>query len=251
MKRTIPFVLLLLSCGPGNKKEKVGPKDTVAVDSLGQKVVRSYFPGGKTKSEVIYKNGKKNGVARTYDSDGSVILELPYVDDMREGTSKKYYAGGKVLAQTTEYKNNKMNGFQTRYRGNGDLMSEARYEDDFPCTELREYLENKALKKKYPAIEIKVQNTMDMNGVYKLKISLSERARTIKFYEGKLTSTGCMGDQLNYLLFDEATRTAEISYRLPPGGFVMEELNIIAAYETLMGNTAIAQRKYHVAVDNK
>ncbi len=251
MKRTIPFVLLLLSCGPGNKKVPLATNDSTAVDSAGENVVRSRYANGKTKSEVTYKDGKKNGIARTFDRDGALILELPYVNNMREGTSKKYYTGGTVLAQTTEYKNDRMNGLQTKYRGNGNLMSEQRYENDFPCNELREYLENKSLKKKYPSIEIKVQDNIATQGIYKLKISMSDRVRSVKFYEGKLTPSGCLSDRLNYLLLDEATKTAEISYQLPPGSFIMEELNIVAAYETLMGNTAIALHKYHVAIDNK
>jgi hypothetical protein len=245
----VPFALVLLSCGPGKQKETV--KDSTAVTSnKDEKVVRDRWPNGKTKSEAVYKNGMRNGVAKTFDKNGAIILELPYVNDIREGTSKKYYEGGKALAQTTEYKNDKMNGIQTKYRWNGDVMSEARYENDFPCAELREYLENKNLKKKYPHIEIKVEDRIKTTGVYKLKISLSDRVRSVKFYEGKLSASGCLSDRLNYLLLDEGTKTAEISWHLPPGSFVMEELNIIAAYETLMGNTAIAQHKYHVSIDN-
>lgn len=249
MRIAIPLVFLLIGCGPGTEKNQSGDSTAVA-GTNGEKIVRSVYPDGKTKSEITYKDGKKNGLARTFDKNGAIILELPYVNDKREGISKRYYTGGQVVAQTTEYKDDKMHGMQTRYRGNGNVMSEARYENDFPCNDLKEYLENKSLKKKYPTINIKVEDNISSTGIYKLNISLSERVRSVKFYKGNLSSTGCVTDKLDYLLMDEATKVGEVTYHLPPGGFVMEELNIVAVYETLMGNTAIAQRRYHVAIDN-
>lgn len=248
MKRAIPFLILLVSCGPG--KEKAKSDDSTTVNANGERVARSVYDNGKVKSEIPYKDGKKNGIARTFDRDGSLILELPYVNGVRNGVSKKYYTGGTVLAQTTEYKDDKMNGVQKKYRGNGNLMSEITYENDFPCSDLKEYLENTSLKKKYPSIDVKVQNNVSTTGIYKLNISMSEKVRSVKFYKGKLSATGCLNDKLDYLLINEATKVAEVTYHLAPGSFVMEELNIIAVYETLMGNTAIAQRKYHVAADN-
>lgn len=239
---------MLLSCSPG--KEKSVKRDSTTVDNNRERVVQSQYPDGKKKSEIVFKDGKKNGLAKTFDQQGSLILELPYVNDSREGMSKRYYKNGTV-AQTTEYKNNMMTGIQTKYRPNGNLMSEARFENDFPCAGLREYLENKSLKKKYPSIEIKVQDNLSTTGIYKLKLSLTEKVRTVKFYQGKLTASGCMHDNVKYLLLDEATKTGEIAWQLGPREFVMEELNIIAVYETLLGNTAIAQRKYHVAIDAK
>jgi len=249
MKRAITFAFILFGCGPAKEKEQASDSTAVRNSKDGQ-TVRSYYDDGKTKSEVIYKNGRKNGMARTYTEDGSLVLELPYVNDKREGISKKYYTGGTVLAQTTEYKNDKMNGMQTKYRGNGKIMSEARYDNDLPCADLKEYLENGSLKKKYPTIEIKVQDNVAATGTYKLKVSLSERVRSVKFYRGQLPNSGCLTDDLYFLLIDPATKVGEIPYDVPPGESIKGDINIIAAFETLMGNTAIVQRKYHIAVSN-
>ncbi len=252
MNRFLLFAFVLLACSkPADEKKSTdGAEGTSITGPNGEQIVRIKFPTGELKSEVIYKDGKKNGIARTFDKDGSVILELPYVNNKREGTSKKYYAGGKILAQSTEYKDDLMFGLQKRYRGNGNLMSEARYEYDKPCADLKEYLENQSLKKKYPVINVKVENKVKTTGIYLLRVSLSERMRNVKFYKGKLSKSGCMLDGMEYVRLDESTRTGEISYYLPPGGFVMEELNIVATYETIMGNTAIAQKQFHVAVNN-
>ncbi len=249
MKRILLLAMLATACSRGQESSQ--KTDTTAIDPNGEKVITTKYKEGGIKSEVRYKQGAKNGIARSYDRDGSLVLELPYVNNKKEGTSKKYFAGGKVLAQTTEYKNDKMNGAQVRYRGNGELLSEARYEDDRPCLGLKEYLENGSLKKKYPTVQVKVVDNISTSGIYKLKFSLSERSKSIKFYQGKLSKSGCLHDGMEYLLMDEATRTGEVSYYLNPGFFVMEELNVVAVFETLMGNTAIVQYTHHVAVDNR
>jgi len=242
LSRVLPFILLLISCNPPKEEKKayVAP----VANEKGEKVVRSFYPDGKTKSELTLKNGKRNGLARTYDADGALILELPYANDVREGTSKKYYAGGKALAQTTEYKRDRMNGMQIRYRGTGVVMSEARYENDLPCADLKEYLSNQSLKKKYPTIEVKMNKKPDANGAQTLSIKLSEKARSIKFYSGHLTNSGCLTDNLYYLRLDEASNTAEVPYYVQASENA--EMNIIAVFETLMGNTAIAQHTFRI-----
>lgn len=249
MKRIILLTILISACSRGQESSQKA--DTTSTDPNAEKVIITKYQNGVTKSEIRYKQGAKNGVSKSFDRDGVLVLELPYVNNKREGTSKKYYAGGTVLAQTTEYKNDKMNGPQIRYRGDGKLLSEARYEDDRPCLGLKEYLENGSLKKKYPTIEMKVIDNVKTSGIYKIKFSLSERSKSVKFYKGKLSKSGCLYDGMEYMLMDESTKTGEISYYLAPGSFVMEELNVVAVFETLMGNTAIVQRTHHVAVDNR
>lgn len=241
--RLIPVIFLLVSCS-APKEEKsayVPPKE----NANGEKVVKAYHANGKIMSEVTMKNGKRNGVAKTYDKNGALLLELPYMNDLREGTSKKYYSGGVALAQTTEYKNDKMNGLKIRYRGMGTVMSEARYENDLPCAGLKEYLDSTRLRKKYLTIEVKMSKHLDANGAQTLMIKLSENVRSVKFYGGYLSKTGCLTDDLHYLRLDEATRTAEVPYYVQSSG--NGEMNIIAVYETLMGNTAIAQHKFRVS----
>lgn len=222
-------------------KKKANPKEDVQV---------SKYSNGKKKAEVPYKDGKRNGVSKSFDLAGNISLELPYVNDKREGRSKKYYEGGKQVFQTTEYKDDKMHGMQIKYRQNGSLMSEARFENGFPCTGLKQYLLDNTLKSKYPKIIVTPIDMLETQGTYVLEITMSEKVRAVKYYAGKLSPSGCLNDDLFYIMQDERRKTGLQKYNLPPGGFVMEELNIIAAVETLQGNTYIAQRKYNLAIDN-
>ena len=66
---------------------------------------------------------------------------------------------------------------------------------------------------------------------------------------GKLTKGACLSDDLYHILQDETRRVGRLTYNLPPGGFMMDELNIIAAVETVYGNTYITQRAYNLAIE--
>ncbi len=243
----ILMVFTIFGCTPEKNKEEKGKNEKITPD--GSKIIKSSYSNGKPKAEVVYKDGKKNGISKSYDKEGVLMLELPYVNDKKEGRSKKYYEGGKQVYQTTEYKENLKHGMQIKYRENGDLMSEARYEKDLPCQGIKEYYKDKTLKTDYPKINITPIDQLEKNGVYILETSISEKVREVKYYSGKLTG-GCIAQDLYNIFVDESTNKGRLRFDLPPGGFRMEEINIIAAVETIYGNTYITQRTYNLAIDN-
>jgi hypothetical protein len=249
----LPF-FLLLGCftNPKEKaKHSINPSDST-VDASGKKkngLVKSYHSDGKIFSAINYKDGVKHGVSYSYYANGQINLELTYDNGKRTGQSKRYYENGK-LYQTTEYANNIPHGYQKKYREDGNPISETRFENDQPCIGLKEYLLDNTLKKNYPSIIITPVDELATKGKYTLKLSLSDKTKKVKFYEGKLTANGCFQDKLNYIRLDERTGTGEIVYNMAPGTFIMEELNIVARVKTPQGNTYITQRTYPVALDN-
>lgn len=239
------LAVIILSCAPDKKKVAGGEKT-----SDGSKIVVTKHENGKTRAEIAYKDGKQHGLSRSYDREGKLILELPYANGKREGLSKKYFAGGKQLYQTTEYKNDKIHGIQTKYRENGNVMSEAKFENGLTCIGLKEYLLDNTLKKQYPKIVITPIDRLEQAGTYTLQLSMSDKVRSVKYYEGKLSPGGCLNENLYFILLNQNERTAELRYSLPPGGFKMQELNIIAVVETILGNSYVTQRTYNLAIDN-
>ncbi len=225
------------------KSEEAKKRDSVRVET-------AKHSNGKIKAEIPYAGKKKHCLAKTFDKDGNIMLELPYVFGKREGQSKKYYEGGKQLYQTTEYKNDLLHGMQVKYRENGDVMSEARFENDFSCLGLKEFYTDKTLKKEYPRLIITPIDKIQSQGVYKLNVSMSERVRKVKYYTGKLSPSGCLHDDLFSILLDEQKKAGVLEYNIPPGAFLMEEVNIIAAVETVLGNTYVVQRTYNLAIEN-
>ena len=247
--RGLVLVILLISWSCSDDKKTSKKKDDSTSLPDGTKIVRSTYSNGILKAEVLFRDGKKNGLSKSFDKSGKISLELPYVNNQRHGQSKKYYEGGKELYQTTEYKNDKIHGIQIKYRENGDVLSEARYEENQPCQELKEYYKDNSLKEDYPKIIVTPIDKLETQGAYYLEISMSEKVRKVKYYLGKLTRGGCLNEDLYHILQDESKRVGKLTYTMPPGGFMMEELNIIAAVETIYGNTYISQRSYNLAID--
>jgi antitoxin component YwqK of YwqJK toxin-antitoxin module len=236
------FLAFLISC-----EEKKSKNSGLVKGKDG--VVKQFSKDGKLETEITLKDGKRHGIARNYYRNGKVSLEINYVDNGKDGQSKRFYESGKIY-QLTNYKKDKIDGFLKKYRESGQVISEARYENDEPCNGLREYLLNGNLKKKYPIIQITPINRLREEGFYILALKLTERNNSVHYYKGKLSPSGCLHQDLDHIYFNEAKKQGEIKYYLPPGGFLMEEINIIAKVKTSLGNEYITQRSYNLAIDN-
>lgn len=94
------------------------------------KVKKDYFPNGNIKSEITYKNGKKNGPAKYYDDLGKISDEYIYVNDKLEGISKKWFYKG-TISRIDSFKNNMLNGISVSFdQDNGYKLKEETYKND-------------------------------------------------------------------------------------------------------------------------
>lgn len=59
-------------------------------------VRKSYYPGGKLKSEIAYSDSLRNGEAKFYYENGNLSEVRTYVNGRVEGTVRTYYKNGKV-----------------------------------------------------------------------------------------------------------------------------------------------------------
>jgi hypothetical protein len=237
-------ILFIISC----ETKKKGLKSTKKTDTT-DGVKKYYGKDGKLKTELTILNGKRNGIAKTYYKNGKVSLEMNYKMGKRDGLSKRFYEDG-MLYQETHYKDDKMDGVRKKYRENGKLMSESKYEGDFPCLGLQEILSNGKQKDDFPSIVITPIDHLKSEGTYTINLSLINKSNRVKFYIGNLTPAGCISGQLISVPTNSKTGIGIVPYKLPPGGFIMDELNFIAEVETLSGNTFITQKKFYVSIEN-
>lgn len=231
--------LTIFSCHQ-KKESSVKEKDNV---------VRSYARDGKLKTEISMKSGLKDGICKNYYSNGKVSLEMTYEAGKRHGWAKRYYETG-ILYQETEYKNDKIDGIRKKYWEDGKLMSEEHFVDDFPCNSLKEYQTDGSMKMEYPTIIITPVDRLREEGSYVLNLSLSNKSKRVKYYKGKLSPSGCLTGGLEPLLVDSGTGIGQVRYYLSPGAFQMEEVHVIAAFETSMRNTFLAQKSYNLSIEN-
>ena len=232
---------LLLGCAP-KKKDTRPPLDTS--DNL----KRTYFKNGKVNTEISYKNGEKDGVARTYYINGNVNQEIYYKKGRRDGLAKRFYENGK-LYQETQYVDDEMEGFRKKYDEDGKLLSEENYRNDFPCKGLKEYNSDGSLRS-YPKLNIQPVDRIRQEGKFYLNLSMSDKTKRVKYYQGKLTSDGCVSSVLEPVLLIENKGIGQITYYMPPGSFKMEEVHVVAVVQTVFGSSYVTEASYNLSIDN-
>jgi len=121
---------------------------------LGGKVEKTYFTGGKVKSEFIMtdstgqngqfkkygyeghltsvvniQNGVKNGMEVMYDSRGRIISKTPYVNGRKHGTKKDFYPNGDVMG-TIPYQYGMKEGIAFSYNIDGSVHRKVRFQNN-------------------------------------------------------------------------------------------------------------------------
>ncbi len=84
-------------------------------------IKKEYYPSGKLKSEVNYKNGKLEGIFMDYYKHGKLKYEANYKNGKEEGIARGYYKNGK-LEYEENYKNGKLEGHAKTYYETGEYM---------------------------------------------------------------------------------------------------------------------------------
>ena len=133
-----------------------------AVEFIQNGVKKEYYPNGKVKAEIIYKDGKPNGPATTYyengkkDSeiayqegipvgrgifyfeDGNLKEEIAYFDGLNDMKIRNYYLN-KNLYLASRKKNGKWVETTQEYAPNGQLLKEIRFDENGGIKEEKVY----------------------------------------------------------------------------------------------------------------
>jgi len=123
------------------------------------------FDSDAIRLMIPYKNGKEDGVLKSYYPSGELNSEMPYENGGKEGIQKDYYKSGK-LKTTTTYKSNMLNGTQKWYYESKQLKAEYTFKDDIGVGIVKAYYENGKL---YAEVHFKGGNlkggiTYDIDG---------------------------------------------------------------------------------------
>ncbi len=65
--------------------------------------VQKRFGGMGSSGQVVhaeYREGKRNGIQRTFDAEGRLVSEITFADDRESGPSRHFHANGKVKRET-------------------------------------------------------------------------------------------------------------------------------------------------------
>lgn len=264
---SILLMFLLAACSQ-QPKEAEPPANTSGI-----RVIKEYYPDGKIKSEteakgklrhgtsreyrkdgtlenlITYENNRKQGLAANYYPDGTTIkTELNYVNGYKHGEAFWYYPDGSVYRKTP-YVNGRINGNRTTYYESGVLQSETPYLNGQPGVGLKEYTQDGELMPYHARILIREIDRISLDKTFTLVLSLSNKSKSVEFYQGKLTNGAYWNDRLAPI--PTKNGVAELSFHISKGTFKMETLNFIARDKTRFNHYHISQKEYHLAVENK
>ena len=92
------------------------------------KPVVSYWPDGKVKSELRYKDGQLDGQCKWYYSNGNPSMEAVYENNVLNGASNRWYENGN-LEEKAYYVDNQYDGVVEEYNVFGKLVVLSTYKN--------------------------------------------------------------------------------------------------------------------------
>ncbi len=239
--------LMVMGCDQpavdGKTTEVVRDKDGRIISGTYKK----YNAAGKLEAVMHFKDRKLHGKATKYYADGKTVRsELNYDMGRLNGLQKRYYASGKLYKEEP-FVMGKRHGLVKKYRESGLLMSEARYKNGFAGTDLKEYLTNGKLKKKYPIIVVEEDDNLLKNGTYTLRVYLSDKSKNVKYYLGKLDAGGYLHDGLDQQ-YNITDGVLTYTFPLQPGQIVQHRFDFVARTPTRLNNTFVTTRTHRVKI---
>lgn len=225
--------VFLVTCSP--KKDEPVVKNGI---------VTIYRDDRRVHKELSYKNDKLDGLSKEYHKNGNLYLETEWKDDIRHGITKQYYPSGKLYSET-RYDSGRITGILKRYHKDGKLKAEVPYRLGEECLGLKEYILNGDPRPYYPSIVAKFDDKTKVDGIYYVKLSISERVYRVTFYRGELEDD-CLHSKLERI-YQPTNYEATFGYQLAPGGFMSRTDNFIAKIETITGNTLVVQKSVGIS----
>lgn len=118
-------------------------------------IKKEYYPSGRLKTEIPYKDGKINGIQKIYYESGKLKEETSFVDGKKNGAAKIYYENGQLLAEAS-FICDKINGVEKKYYPNGQLLTETPLVDGKKSGIAKIYYESGKLQLEMPFVDDKV-----------------------------------------------------------------------------------------------
>lgn len=118
-----------------------------------------YHSDGKSvMSEENYKNGKLNGVYKTFYPNGEMTEITTYKNGLLDGNYKKYSIKG-LLYNDFNYSKGKLNGMAVYYsRKTGDLIKKGPFKNDMRVGTWENYVDGELVSTEQPALKPEIKN---------------------------------------------------------------------------------------------
>ncbi len=118
-------------------------------DKVSETVNSFFYPSGKLKGEMPFKDGKTNGIIKQYYESGKLFYERAEVDGKKNGIEKVYFETG-ALKQEALFTDGKKTGAVKTYYESGKLKEENPYINDIANGIAKSYFESGKLSGEVP-----------------------------------------------------------------------------------------------------
>lgn len=133
MKLYLFLLVMLLTACDQEPAPLSGPfitRDGVTFDQETEQPITGVWvrEGGNMRVELLYKNGRLDGVERVFLLEsGQLVRKISYKDGMRHGLSESFDYDSGHLEESTEWFENRRHDFHRRFSGYQELTQEGRY----------------------------------------------------------------------------------------------------------------------------
>ena len=131
----LSLAILISSCS--ETKERISNDKVTIVDdvcylkadmSIVTGIVTQAYEDGQLEREINYKDGKKDGLYKSWDKNGQLELEVNYKDGEFAGLAKSWHSNGQLESEIN-WKDGELDGLHIWWHSNGQLKTEANYKD--------------------------------------------------------------------------------------------------------------------------
>ena len=183
----ILVLAILLDSGCRGKESSVrnsgNGNDNTSVPDTGFTGIKQSMSGGHVAMETTYKNGVKDGIAKTYYASGRIRGTLMYENGLRVDSAKWYFEEGQLF-RTTPYKRDTVDGIQKQYFRNGKLKALIGYSKGLRTFDFQEFdMEGRKIGG-YPEITVNIKDEYKSKGTCTISLGLSDKSTKVKYYRG-------------------------------------------------------------------
>jgi hypothetical protein len=179
----ILIITLMLNPGCRSKPGSVSGNDTTSVSDTGFTGIKKYMSGGHVSMETNFENGVKEGLTKTFYPSGKLRGTLWYKNGLREDSAKWYFEEGQLF-RITPYKRDTVDGIQMQYFRNGMLKARIGYKKGLRTFEFEEFDKDGRKVGGYPDLVVNTKDEYNTKGIYTISLGLSDKSTKVKYFRG-------------------------------------------------------------------
>jgi hypothetical protein len=223
----------------GPKKNGETEADTSTVADTGFTGIKQYFSKNFLSYEAEFKNGVRQGLMKTYYPSGKLRQTFWYENGLREDTAIWFHEDGAIFRKTA-FRRDSMNGMQIQYYKSGKVRAKLEYVDGLRKPYLEEFKEDGRKITDYPAVVIKTNDELSVNGTYKINLELNKKDIKVTFYRGDYIDGLFVPKKLTKVNTTETTGQIVLVKGAADGP---DYVGVIAEINTSMGNKLLVYNK--------